>query len=61
MGKEYLAKLLSVVREERRRIKDESVKDIFQLQRTPPVEDGGALYSVMHSDSSSIVLPEGRD
>ena len=53
--------LLSMFREDRRRIKDESVKDIFPLQRTPPVEDGGGMYSMMHSDSSSIVLLEGRD
>ena len=53
VGKEYLAKLLSVFREDRRRMKDESVKDIFNYRGHHKLRMEEALYGTAHSRSSS--------
>ena len=53
VGKEYLAKLLSVFREDRRRLKDESVKDIFNYRGHHKLRMEEAVYSTAHSRSSS--------
>lgn len=59
-GRNICERLLKHVREDRK-IKDESVKRFFNFRGHHQFRMEEALNSMMHSDSSSMVLPEGRD